>query len=89
MKIEKSTPMWVTLAMGNIPTRKMAIWLVISNVIFTLYCLPWVNYSKSPLVKMLFRIDDWSWVAFMLPMTIWYAIALRWADVNNAWEEVV
>lgn len=85
MKILENTPIWVTLAFGNVETRKTAIILIISSIIFSLYCIPWVQFSKHPLVTRLFLIDDWSWFAVMVPMVIWYWLSLRWIDQHQAW----
>lgn len=85
MKILENTPLWVTLAFGNVETRKTAILLIISSIIFSLYCVPWVQFSKLPLVARLFLIHDWSWFAVMVPMVIWYWLSLRWIDQHQAW----
>ena len=86
MKNIEKTPIWVTLAYANIHTRKMALWLIVSCVVFTLYCVPWVQYFKNDWVAKLFLIDDWSWLAMMIPMTLWYWISLKWVDKNQGWE---
>ena len=85
MKTIEKTPIWVTLAYANIHTRKVALWVIISCVVFTLYCVPWVQFSKNEWVHKLFLIDDWSWLAMMLPMTIWYWVGLKWVDKNQGW----
>ncbi|OQW69582.1 MAG: hypothetical protein BVN34_04530 [Proteobacteria bacterium ST_bin12] len=87
MKQIDKTPFWVTLAYGNIHTRKMAMILVISCVVFALYCVPWVQFSNHTIVAKLFLIDDWSWVAIMIPTTIWYWVSLKWVDKNAGWIE--
>lgn len=86
MKPIDKTPIWVTMAYANIHTRKMALILVISCAIFALYCVPWVQFSKNAIVAKLFLIDDWSWVAMMIPMTIWYWVSLKWVDKHAGWE---
>ena len=86
MKPIDKTPFWVTLAYDNIHTRKMALILVLSCVVFALYCVPWVQFSKNALVEKWFLIDDWSWFAMMIPMTIWYWVSLKWVDQNAGWE---
>jgi hypothetical protein len=86
MKPIDKTPIWVTMAYANIHTRKMALMLVISCAIFALYCVPWVLFSKNAMVAKLFLINDWSWVAMMLPMTIWYWVSLKWVDKHSGWE---
>ena len=84
-KIDK-TPLWVSLVYANVHTRKMALIMVIFCVVFTFYCVPWVQFSKSSVVTELFLIEDWSWFAMMIPMTIWYWISLKWVDKNAGWE---
>ena len=84
-KIDK-TPMWVTLIYANVHTRKMALIMVIFCAVFTLYCVPWVQFSKNVVVTKLFLIEDWSWFAMMIPMTIWYWLSLKWVDKNAGWE---
>lgn len=84
-KIDK-TPLWVELAYANIHTRKTAMWLIIACALFTLYCVPWVKFTNSPIVATLFQIEDWEWLAMMLPMTIWYWVSLKWVDKHQGWE---
>lgn len=80
-------PIWVFLAFSSINTRKGALILIWSSLLFTLYCIPFTTFvsNKGWLAK-LFLIDDWSWFAMMLPMTVWYWISLRWIDKHDAWE---
>ena len=84
-KIDK-TPLWVSLVYANVHTRKMALIMVIFCVVFTFYCVPWVQFSKNSVVTKLFLIQDWSWFVMMIPMTIWYWISLKWVDKNAGWE---
>jgi len=87
MEKKDSTPLWVFLAFSSINTRKGALILIWSCIIFTLYCIPWVKFfAEQEWVAKIFRIDDWSWLAMMIPMVIWYWLSLRWADKNSAWE---
>ncbi len=83
-KIDK-TPFWVTLAYANVHTRKMALITLIFCVVFALYCVPWVHFSRKPMVGRLFLIHDWNWFAMMIPMTIWYWMSLKWVDKNAGW----
>lgn len=85
MKNVDQSPLWVKLVYANVGSRKTALWLVASCVIFTLYCLPWARFSPAPLVKQIFLIDDWEWFLSMMPMTIWYGLALRWVDQHDGW----
>ena len=78
-------PIWVLLAFSSIQKRKHAIILIWASIIFTVYCLPWPNFIDNSLVTTLFLIDDWSWVAMMIPISIWYILSLRWMDQNKAW----
>lgn len=86
MKLIDKTPIWVSLIYANVPTRKVALIIVISCAIFALYCVPWVQFSQNAIVPKVFLIDDWSWVAMMIPMTIWYWVGLKWVDKNAGWE---
>ncbi|PPD56277.1 MAG: hypothetical protein CTY10_04990 [Methylotenera sp.] len=86
MKQIDKTPIWVTLVYANVHTRKMALIMVIFCVIFALYCVPWVQFSANPIIAKLFLINDWSWFLSMIPLIIWYWLALRWVDKNAGWE---
>ena len=79
-------PLWVLLAFSSIQKRNHAIILIWACVLFTLYCLPWMNFTDNEIVSTLFLIDDWSWIAMMIPICFWYILSLRWMDQNNAWE---
>jgi hypothetical protein len=87
MKQIDNTPLWVSLAWASVPTRKIALWLIASCVVFALYCVPWVKFSAHPTVAKLFLIDDWWWSAPMIPLIIWYWLSLKWVDKHNAWED--
>ena len=82
----KKMPLWVLLAFSSIHKRKHAIILIWASILFTLYCLPWVNFINNDIVTSFFLIDDWSWIAMMLPICAWYILSLRWMDKNTAWE---
>ena len=80
-------PLWVYLAFSSIETRRAALWLIGASVLFSLYCIPWGTlYPDSTWVGKLFRIEDWSWFAMMIPMTLWYWLCLRWVDRRNRWK---
>ncbi|VAW54014.1 hypothetical protein MNBD_GAMMA07-1608 [hydrothermal vent metagenome] len=84
----KNTPFWVFLAFSAIETRKGALLLVWSSVLFTVYSLPWsliLGDAINDIGKQLLLIDDWSWIAMMAPMTLWYIISLKWMDNNEGW----
>lgn len=79
-------PMWVFLAFSSIETRKGALLLILSNVLFNGYCIPWVNfYAESAWVAKLFVVTDWEWFIWSAPMNIWYWLGLRWIDKNHGW----
>jgi hypothetical protein len=87
MKKENDMPLWVSLAFSSIESRKVALWLVFSCVLFSAYCIPWSNYFGSEdWVAKIFLIDDWNWFAMMVPITLWYWLSLRWIDNNSGWE---
>ena len=88
MEKKDSTPLWVFLAFSSINTRKGALILIWLCIIFTLYCIPWVKFfADQEWVAKIFLIDDWSWLAMMIPMVIWYLLSLRWVDKNSAWDD--
>jgi hypothetical protein len=87
MEKKDNTPLWVFLAFSSINTRKGALILIWSCIIFSLYCIPWsLFFSDQEWVAKIFLIDDWSWLAMMVPMIVWYWLSLRWVDKNTAWE---
>lgn len=86
MKQIDNTPLWVSLAYASVPSRKAALYLIASCVLFTLYCVPWGSFSDNVIVKKLFLLDDWSWFYSTIPLTIWYVVALKWVDKHNAWD---
>ncbi len=84
----KNTPIWVFLAFSAIETRKGALFLVWFSVVFSVYSLPWsliLGDALGELGSQLLLIDDWSWIAMMIPMTAWYVISLKWMDNNEGW----
>ncbi len=79
-------PIWVFLALSSIETRKGALILVRSCLLFMIYCIPWVHYyDGNGWVAKVFLLEDWSWFAMMPPMTLWYWLSLRWVDKNSGW----
>ncbi len=82
----KKMPLWVLLAFSSIHKRKHAIILIWVSTLFTLYCLPWPTFFNNEIIATLFLIDDWSWIAMMIPICIWYILCLRWMDKNMAWK---
>ncbi len=88
MQKDNGTPLWVFLALSNIQTRKGALMLIWSSLLFSVYCVPWSLYlADMPWVGTLFLIDDWEWFAMMLPMTFWYWLSMKWVDKNRGWVE--
>ena len=86
--VTKKMPIWVLLAFSSIHKRKHAIILVWASIMFSLYCLPLVTFFDNEIIAKLFLIDDWSWLAMMIPICIWYILSLRWMDKNDAWENL-
>lgn len=84
----KKLPLWVLLAFSNTPTRKASLILIWVCILFTAYCLPWANFFENEMVATIFLIDDWSWIAMMIPVCIWYLLSLRWMDQNKGWENI-
>lgn len=85
MEKTKEMPFWVFWAFSSIETRKMAKILIWSSVLFTLYSIPFTQYTNNTLIKTLFLIHDWSWAAIMVPICLWYWLSLRWLDQHCAW----
>lgn len=87
MEKKDNMPLWVFLAFSSINTRKGALILIWSCIVFSIYCIPWVKFfADQEWVSKIFLIDDWSWIAMMVPMIIWYWLSLRWIDKNAVWE---
>lgn len=79
-------PLWVFLAFSSINTRKGAFILLWSCVIFTVYCLPWaLFFTGHGWIVKVFMIEDWSWVAMMVPISLWYWLSLKWLDDHKGW----
>lgn len=88
MQKDSNTPLWVFLAFSSIETRKGALILIWSSLIFSVYCVPWqLFFNDLPWVSQLFLIDDWEWFAMMLPMTLWYWLSMKWVDNNRGWDQ--
>ena len=86
MEKTDSMPIWVYLAFSSIGTRKAALFVIWACAIFSVYCVPWSQLSASPeWFNSIFLIEDWSWFAMMVPMTVWYWMSLRWVDRNFGW----
>lgn len=86
MQKTDKTPLWVFLAFSSIETRRGASILLWSSLLFTVYCIPWsALFEGNAWLGTFFLIDDWSWVAMMLPVSFWYWLSLRWVDKNTGW----
>jgi len=86
MEKTDNMPIWVYLAFSAITTRKGALWLIWTCVVFSAYCIPWALFFPGrDWVVQLFLIDDWSWFAMMLPVIFWYWLSLRWIDRHSGW----
>ena len=80
-------PWWVFAAVFYIKTRAGGAWLLGICLASTLYCLPWSQFlNANSRIAWLFLAPDWSWFAIMVPMTLWYWLAVRWMNRNNAWQ---
>lgn len=80
-------PLWVFLAFSSVESRKLAVGLVWSCLLFMLYCIPWSLYYPHPAVKMIFLLEDWEWFLWMIPLTLWYYLSLKWLDKHGKWVE--
>lgn len=84
----KNMPWWVFLAYSSIESRKTALIVIWSSLLFSFYCIPWAQFTDPvPELKKYFLIDDWTWAATMFPMTFWYWLSLKWMDKHNGWLE--
>jgi hypothetical protein len=83
---ETKIPLWVFLAFSSIQKRNHALILIWACIIFSIYSLPWSTFINNDLVSTLFLIEDWSWIAMMIPISAWYILSLRWMDTNDGWE---
>ena len=68
-------PWWVWFGLLNIETRKGALILLSASLTFTVICIPLSYY-----------LDDWSWLAMMVPISLWYWLCIRWVDQHASWE---
>jgi hypothetical protein len=79
-------PVWVFLALSSIETRKGAMLLVLINIIFSAYCVPWVMfYGDNEWVQRLFLLTDWEWFAWTIPISLWYWLSIKWVDRHQRW----
>ena len=61
--------------------------LILSCILFTVYCIPWsVLLPGHDWIATVFLLEDWSWFAMMIPITLWYWISLKWIDKHSGWE---
>lgn len=87
MEKTSNMPIWVYLAFSSINKRQGALWLIWSCLAFTLYCIPWpMFFAGHGWIAKIFLLDDWSWFAMMVPVTLWYWVSLKWLDKHAAWE---
>lgn len=87
MQKSDDMPLWVYLALSSIETRKGALLLILSNVLFSAYCIPWITlYTDTAWVAKVFLIEDWEWFTWSSPMTVWYWLSLKWVDKNRGWQ---
>jgi hypothetical protein len=87
--MEKSDdmPIWVFLAFSSINTRRGALILIWACLVFSIYSIPWpLLFAGQAWIAKVFLIDDWSWIAMMAPVLVWYWLSLRWIDQNSGWE---
>ena len=88
MEQRSPRPLWVDLVFSVIDKRKHALLLIGASALFTLYCVPWVKLigPEHPVAGLLLA-DDWTWLALMIPVMVWYGLALRWMDKAGAWQD--
>lgn len=71
-------PMWVFLGLANVNTRKGALILFLSCLLFSIATVP-LAYLQ------VWEWLDWSWPALMFPCSLWYWLCIRWVDKHQAW----
>ncbi len=83
----KDTPLWVFLAFSSIETPKGAKILIWACLAFTLYSLPFPLYFGDAMGEWGTDIffDDWWTFAMMVPISLWYILALKWMNQRDAW----
>ena len=74
MNDKPKSPLWVSLGLANIETRKGAMILFWGALVLSVCSIPLSYY-----------LDDWSWAAMMFPITLWYWLCIQWRDRNSAW----
>ena len=90
MKKQDNTPMWVFLAFASIETRRGALLMILCNVLFSIYCLPWSQFVKDvEWIQKVFLIHGWFWFAVMVAMTLWYWMGFKWIDRHEAWSKSI
>ena len=86
MEKTDNMPLWVFLAFSSIDKRKTALLLIWACLLFSIYCIPWpLLFEGQVWLGKIFLIDEWSWVAMMVPITLWEWLSLRWVDNNAGW----
>jgi len=84
----ENMPIWVWLAFSSIETRKVALLLIFACAMYAIYCIPWNQFFPDhDWITQIFLVEDWSWFAMMVPITLWYWLSLRWIDTNSGWPE--
>lgn len=87
MEKTRDMPTWVYFVVASIETRRTALMLVYVSAFFTFYCIPWAAlFPGSDVVAKVFLIEDWSWFVTMVPITLWYWLAVKWVDKNVRWK---
>lgn len=80
MDKKDNMPMWVFLALSSIETRRAALLLCLSCLVFALCFLP-----------LPYLFDDWTWMevlewtGVLYPMAFWYWLSIKWIDNNSSW----
>ena len=78
MQTTPDQPLWVSLGLANISTRKGALTLFLICLACAIACIPLAYYRWISWI-------DWSWAAVMFPCALWYWLCIRWMDNNAGW----
>lgn len=80
MQNPPAQPLWVSLGLANISTRKGALILFWVCFAFAIACIPLAYFQWIAWI-------DWSWAAVLFPCALWYWLCIRWMDRHAGWPE--
>ena len=75
-------PHWVYFGLLNIYSKKGALILFWSCLVFALLCIPGSYYFNDYKVEGM----DWSWAGMMFAVSLWYWLCINWVDNKSTWD---